>query len=97
QVDLLRAQVSFTMTRGGDSISLLLNAARQLEPVNPRLARETYLDALMAAMPLLRLAVAAFNDREIPPEQLRWLWLAHIVAGHLWDERTLDTIHHVDM
>ena len=50
QVDLLRAQVSFTMTRGGDSVSLLLNAARRLEPVNPRLARETYLDALMAAM-----------------------------------------------
>lgn len=144
QVDLLRAQVSFTMTRGGDSISPLLSAARQLEAVNPRLARETYLDALMAAMfaghlavgdglleaaraarqpvddplpadlllnglavrltdgyaaavPLLRLAVAAFNAREIPPEQLRWLWLAHIVAGHLWDEHTLDTIHHVDL
>ena len=48
-------------------------------------------------MPLLRRAVTAFNEREIPPEQLRWLWLAHIVAGHLWDEQTLDTIHHVDM
>ncbi len=147
QVDLLRAQVSFTMTRGGDSVSLLLNAARRLDPVNPRLARETYLDALMAAMfaghlatgdglteaaraaraaprpahdplptdlflhglavrftdgytaamPLLRVAVAAFDQREMPPEQLRWLWLAHIIAGHLWDEHTLDTVHHVDM
>ena len=50
ELDLLRAQVSFTMTRGGDSVSQLLNAARRLEPVNPQLARETYLDALMAAM-----------------------------------------------
>lgn len=146
-VDLLRAQVSFMVTRGGDSVSLLLEAARQLEPVDPRLARETYLDALMAAMfaghlgvgagpvevaraartahppahdplptdlllnglavrftdgylaalPLLRLALAAFGRRDIPPEQLRWLWLAQIVGGNLWDERTLDTIDHVDV
>ena len=57
EVDLLRAQISFTVTRGGDSVSLLLNAARRLEPVNPRLARETYLDALMAAMFAGHLAV----------------------------------------
>jgi hypothetical protein len=49
------------------------------------------------SVPLLRRAVAAFSQREIPPEQLRWLWLAHIIAGHLWDEHTLDTIEHVDM
>ena len=30
QVDLLRAEVSFTKTRGGDLVSLLLNAATPL-------------------------------------------------------------------
>jgi hypothetical protein len=41
QVQLLHAQVRLTMTRGGDTVTLLLEAARQLEPLNPRHARET--------------------------------------------------------
>jgi DNA-binding CsgD family transcriptional regulator len=146
EIELLRAQTSFTLTRGGHSVSLLLNAARQLEPINPRLSRETYLDALMAAMfaghlavgdgvteaaraakaaqvphdqlpadlllnglavrftdgyvaamPLLRRAVTAFSQADVPPEQMRWLWLARIVAGSLWDEQTLDSVHDVDI
>ena len=56
-----------------------------------------FTDGFTAAMPLLTLAVTAFNQRDISPEQLRWLWLAHIIAGNLWDERTLDTIYHVDL
>ena len=39
QADLLRAQVSLTMTRSGDSVSLLLDAARRLESFKPQLAR----------------------------------------------------------
>jgi tetratricopeptide (TPR) repeat protein len=47
--DLLHAQIAFAANRGGDAPALLLKAARQFEPLDPRLARDTYLDALGAA------------------------------------------------
>jgi DNA-binding CsgD family transcriptional regulator len=50
QVNLLRAEIAFAVNRGGDAPLLLLNAARQLEPLDVRLARETYLEALSAAL-----------------------------------------------
>ena len=50
QVDLLHAQITLTNNRGGSAPSLLLKAAEQLTTLDARLARETYLDALMAAM-----------------------------------------------
>src|SRR5215216_2763217 len=46
----LRAQITFTRTRGGDAVPLLLAAARRLEPVDAGLARETYLEALVASI-----------------------------------------------
>jgi DNA-binding CsgD family transcriptional regulator len=49
RADLLRGQVAFSSNRGTDAPPLLLKAARQLERLDPRLARETYLDALAAA------------------------------------------------
>ena len=49
RADLLRGQVAFASSRGSDAPPLLLKAARQFEPLDPRLARETYLDALAAA------------------------------------------------
>jgi DNA-binding CsgD family transcriptional regulator len=49
QVDLLRAEVAFAQNRGSDAPPLLLRAAKQLEPFDVSLARETYLDALSAA------------------------------------------------
>jgi DNA-binding CsgD family transcriptional regulator len=49
QVDLLRAHVAFASGLGGDAPSLLLKAARQLEPFDLDLARETYLAAWGAA------------------------------------------------
>ena len=48
QADLLRAQITFTSKRGSDAPPLLLRAAKQLEPLDATLARETYLEALMA-------------------------------------------------
>jgi DNA-binding CsgD family transcriptional regulator len=48
QVDLLRAQIAFASSRGNDAPPLLLKAARRLEPLDQRLARETYLEALTA-------------------------------------------------
>ena len=49
-VHLLRAQIAFASRRGSDAPPLLLEAARGLEPVDPTLARATYLEALSAAM-----------------------------------------------
>jgi DNA-binding CsgD family transcriptional regulator len=50
RVDLLRGQIVFAVNPGGDAPPLLLKAARRLEPLDAGLARETYLDALSAAM-----------------------------------------------
>jgi DNA-binding CsgD family transcriptional regulator len=50
QVDLLRAKTTFVVTRGRDAPPLLLEAARRLSRLDPLLARETYLEALSAAM-----------------------------------------------
>jgi DNA-binding CsgD family transcriptional regulator/tetratricopeptide (TPR) repeat protein len=59
QVDVLRARVAFTMNRGSDAPSLLLKAATELEPLDARLARDTYLEALDAARFAAHLAAGA--------------------------------------
>jgi DNA-binding CsgD family transcriptional regulator len=56
RADLLRGQIAFSSSRGSDAPPLLLKAARQFEPLDPGLARETYLDALAAAIFARRLA-----------------------------------------
>jgi DNA-binding CsgD family transcriptional regulator len=48
-IDLARAQLAFASNRGNEATPLLLAAARRLEPLDSRLARETYLDAFSAA------------------------------------------------
>jgi DNA-binding CsgD family transcriptional regulator len=58
-VDVLRARISFSADRGSEAPALFLAAARRLEPLDARLARETYLDALTAALFAGRLADAA--------------------------------------
>ena len=50
RVELLRGQIAFASSAGGEASALLLKAARQLESLDPALARETYLDAWGAAM-----------------------------------------------
>jgi DNA-binding CsgD family transcriptional regulator len=45
----LRGQIALDLSRGGEAASLLLDAARRLETLDVRLARETYLEALWAA------------------------------------------------
>src|SRR5580693_7261188 len=57
RADLLRGQIAFSSSRGSDAPPLLLKAACQFEPLDPRLARETYLDALAAATFAGRLAL----------------------------------------
>jgi DNA-binding CsgD family transcriptional regulator len=56
QLDVLRAQVAFASSQGSDAPLLLLEAARRLEQLDVRRARETYLDALTAAISAGRLA-----------------------------------------
>ena len=58
QVDLLRGQIAFALNRGSDAAPLLLDAAKRLEPLDPSLSRETYAEALAAAMYAGRLAKA---------------------------------------
>ncbi len=49
-VDVLRGQIALEQRRGAEAGRLFLSAARRLEPLDPGLARETYLEALGGAM-----------------------------------------------
>jgi DNA-binding CsgD family transcriptional regulator len=64
RADRLRGLIAFSSSRGTDAPPLLLKAARQFEPLDPRLARETYLDALAAATFAGRLALGG-SAREV--------------------------------
>ena len=50
RVELLRGQIGLEQRRGNEAGQLLLSAAHRLEPLDPELARETYLEALAGAM-----------------------------------------------
>ena len=58
QADLIRAHVAFASGMGSDAPPLLLKAARQLEPFDQDLARETYLAGWGAA------AMTGYSDSE---------------------------------
>jgi DNA-binding CsgD family transcriptional regulator len=63
RLDLVRAQTAFAESRGSEAPLLLLGAAKTLEKLNPRLARETYLDAWSSALFAGRLASAHGLDQ----------------------------------
>jgi hypothetical protein len=46
---------------------------------------------------LLTEALAAFRDAQLTADSLRWFWLAHITAGNLWNEQTLDNARHLEL
>ncbi len=77
RVDLARAQLAFATSRGSDAVPLLLQAAKQLEPIDAGLARATYLDAMIAANFAGRLAgpgadvLAVARAVSAAPPQLR--------------------------
>ncbi len=50
EAEHLRGQIAFDQRRGTDAARLLLESARHFEPLDPGLARETYLDAMAAAL-----------------------------------------------
>jgi DNA-binding CsgD family transcriptional regulator len=58
RLDLLRVEIAFAQNRGSDAPQLLLAAAKKFEALDPRLARDTYLDAWSAALFAGRLASA---------------------------------------
>ena len=59
QAERLRAEIAFSLNRGRDAVRLLLRAAKRLAPLDDRLARETYLEAIGAAMFAGRGAIGA--------------------------------------
>ena len=72
RVDLLRGQVEFALHLGREAASLLLAAARRLEPVDLELARRTYIEAWVAATTAGRPADAdlvevALAAKSLPP------------------------------
>jgi AAA ATPase domain len=66
-VDLILGQLAFLTSHGSDAPSLLLKAARSLEPIDAGLSRATYLGALSAAMFAGRLASPGSGVMEIAP------------------------------
>jgi DNA-binding CsgD family transcriptional regulator len=75
RVHLLRAQITYAARRGSDAHPLLLAAARELEAVDPDLARATYLEAMNAAIfagrlggdrDLAELSAAALSGPPLP-------------------------------
>jgi len=62
QVDMIRAQIAYSQNRGSDAPALLLRAARRLEPLNLRMARQTYLDAVLAGHFAGRLAPGSLRE-----------------------------------
>jgi DNA-binding CsgD family transcriptional regulator len=69
EIEKLRGEIAFDERRIGDAARLLVKAARQLEPLDPGLARITHLEALGAAMWAGEdgLAEAAKAARSAPP------------------------------
>jgi DNA-binding CsgD family transcriptional regulator len=65
RVRLLRAQIAFVTRRGNNAAPLLLDAADRLADLDPVLARETYLEALVAAGFAGRLAGAGGSAQEV--------------------------------
>jgi DNA-binding CsgD family transcriptional regulator len=86
QADLLRGRIAFLSGHIVDAPLLLLKAARQFESLDLEVARETYLDALGAALYAGRLAVGG-RVREVA-EAARWVPAAPQPAR--WPDLLLD-------
>jgi DNA-binding CsgD family transcriptional regulator len=64
RLERLRAQIAFASRRGRDAPPLLLEAAKRLEPLDAKMARETYLEAIASAMFAGRLGTGP-DEREV--------------------------------
>jgi DNA-binding CsgD family transcriptional regulator/tetratricopeptide (TPR) repeat protein len=76
RISLIRGRMAFSAGHSGDTPRLLLDAARRFEALDGRLARDTYLEALSAALlghragpeGLLEVARAARGTGAAPPD-----------------------------
>ena len=89
RMERLRARLAFDQRRGNDAPALLLEAARRLEPLDPALALETYLEALATALSTGHLdAVREVADalhaapRSAPPGPVELLITALALLDH---------------
>ena len=92
----VHAQIAFDMRRGSDAPPLLVRTAQRLESLDPELARETHLKALVAVIYAARLATdpapagvaraalsAPLGPEPLPAMQLMLLGLAtRLTDGH---------------
>jgi DNA-binding CsgD family transcriptional regulator len=65
RAELLRAETAFATSRGRAAPGLLLRAAKRIEPLDARLARAGYLEALSAALFAARLASPGAGVRDV--------------------------------
>jgi DNA-binding CsgD family transcriptional regulator len=65
RIALLHTKITFMSRRGNDAAPMLLEAAAKLADLDPALARETYLEAISAAMFVGRLAAPRAGPRDI--------------------------------
>jgi DNA-binding CsgD family transcriptional regulator len=108
QAQRVSAEIAFDMRRGRDAPALLLGVARRLEGLDAELARETYLEALVAAIyaarfstgvEVVEVARAAYSssvgDGPLPAKQLLLRGLAtRLIDGYLVAAPTLKEALH---
>jgi DNA-binding CsgD family transcriptional regulator len=83
RVDLLGGQIALEQRRAADAGRLLVSAARRLEPLDAGLARETYLEALGAAIA---------NDLDVPGGTLEILGAARAAPAGPSPPRAVDVL-----
>ncbi len=79
---------------GGGVFEVARAASAAPPPPGPTRAVDLFLDGLVAhyndgyraGLPILRRALEVFGAGMSPEEELRWHWVAGIVARHVWDD-----------
>jgi hypothetical protein len=97
---LWAAQFAGRLARGGELLEVA-RAALAAPPAQPARTSDLLLDGLATAFvegyvsgaPMLKQAVSAFRRRSMSSEEeLRWLWLAGVVALNLWDDESFEIL-----
>ena len=85
----------------GGGVLEVARAAKAAPPApNPARAPDLFLYGLVAhytegyaaGLPILRQALSVFGDGMSADEELRWLWMAGVVARHVWDDDSWQTL-----
>jgi hypothetical protein len=85
---------------GGSSHEVARAALAAPRPSHPPRVVDLLLDGLAAhfsegysaGLPILRRALSAFERETSAEDELRWLWLACVVANNLWDDARWDML-----